>query len=60
MDSKIPKILINNARNDSSNLVIDNGYSFIFSSNIDDWISQRVRRQQNKARRKSAYEKIHT
>lgn len=51
-DKKVPKCseLSDLQESKRRGLVIDNGYSFVFSTDIRDWITQRKRRQELESR----------
>lgn len=51
-DKKVPKCseLSDLQESTRRGLVIDNGYSFVFSTDIRDWITQRKRRQELESR----------
>ena len=51
-DIKVPKCseLSDLQESTRRGLVIDNGYSFVFSTDIRDWITQRKRRQELESR----------
>ena len=53
-DKKVPKCSELSYLQESTkrSLVIDNGYSFVFSTDIRDWITQKKRRQELESRKR--------
>ena len=53
-DKKVPKCseLSDLQESTRRSLIIDNGYSFVFSTDIRDWITQRKRRQELESRKR--------